>query len=165
MEATTAHSGANNGVAPLGDDAMVEALRDRVAQHQTRANQLRKEMDDELSYVRRYEKALTALTGEVPVKPGPKPGRPRTSTSAGRPGGTRIGPEKLATLRKAVLRFAADHEEFRQIDFRSDPLGEGVSSGQSSALFDVLRQENVLRMARVNGNEKFYRLTREALGR
>ena len=62
------------------------------------------------------------------------------------------------------MEFAADHEEFRQVDFRASGLeGANITSSISSTVFERLRQENVLRIARQDGNHKFYRLTREAL--
>jgi hypothetical protein len=38
-----------------------------------------------------------------------------------------------------------------------------MTSSHASSVFEQLKQTNVIRLARQDGNNKFYRLTREAL--
>jgi hypothetical protein len=76
-----------------------------------------------------------------------------------------VGEERLDRIREIVLEYAADHEEFRQVDIRTQPGLEGamVTSSVMTTAFNRLRQENVIRLARQEGNSKWFRLTREAL--
>ena len=64
-----------------------------------------------------------------------------------------------------MLEFAEDHEEFRQVDIRTLPgIDPTVAKSSMMALaFEALRQEGVIRFARQDGNNKFFRLTRQAM--
>lgn len=150
--------------------AIVQQLRDLIKERQARLAELDKErarmvaeLDEQrariLGEVKVYEQALKPLTGEA---------RKRNRKSQA-PVTTRVGPERLEELKEFIRTFSADHEEFRQVDIRaamgtwSD--GVEVSSGSTASAFETLRQEphNFIRIARVSGNNKFFRLTREAL--
>jgi hypothetical protein len=60
------------------------------------------------------------------------------------------------------LRFCADHDEFRQVDIRTMSGAPTDSSSKMATAFERLRQDNVIRFARKDGNNKFYRLTSES---
>jgi hypothetical protein len=149
-----------NGTAPMPEaEAIIAQLRELVVTRQTALaehDRLRSQIVNEL---RTYEKALQALQGE-PRKAGRPKGQSRTAPS-------KLSDERLAEIERIVREFAADHEEFRQVDIRSAygtlPSGGTMTSGMSAIAFEALRQRNVIRVARQDGNSKFYRLTREAL--
>jgi hypothetical protein len=101
----------------------------------------------------RYKRALRALDGPDPAKAKPKP----KSTSAG----TKIGEERMTKIKNEILRLAREKDEFRQVDVRS---ALDINSSVSATAFEKLRQEGFIRLARAEGNSKFYRLTKPALG-
>jgi DNA-binding transcriptional ArsR family regulator len=160
MEVATA-SGTNGAVPASKREQIALQLEELIDESRERETVLRAELTEVSGEIKSYEQALTRLRGQSST-PSPKP-RKRAATSADQTPGTSVGPERLAKLDAAVRQFARDHEEFRQIDFRSSPLSEGMSSSVSSTVFEVLRQKNVLRLARRDGNHKYYRLTAEAL--
>jgi hypothetical protein len=134
--------------------ALVTDRQNALAQHDLVRDKI-------VTELRTYEKALAALTGE-PKKPGRPKAKAATESTA-----KKVGDERLAAIEQLVREYAEDHEEFRQVDLRSAygtlPDGGSFTSGMSAIAFEELRQRNVLRVARVDGNSKFYRLTREAL--
>ena len=111
--------------------------------------------------LKRYEDTRKRLVGE-PLRVNRKPGRPRNEDRV-RVVPSKVSPEKMSDIEAFVRAWAEDHEEFRQIDIRSAPGSPVTDSGKSSAAFEQMRQANVLRLARVDGNNKFYRLTRSAV--
>ena len=118
---------------------------------------LKAELDKvDLEY-KRADRALRLLTGE------PLAAKPRATPQKQYP--KAIGDERLREIRFAVLKYAEDHEEFRQVDIRTmaglDPTI--AKSSTMATAFDQLRQENTIRLARVEGNSKWFRLTREAM--
>jgi hypothetical protein len=140
----------------MSDDAIAESLRAQISSRQVRVDELQAELASLTPEIRRYERALALVSGEQPErKPGPKPvGRPKGSGHKG------LSADSLDTIRATVLKFADDHEEFRQVDIRGI-LGEKLGKSSTMALaFEALRQENTIRFARQDGNNKFYRLTR-----
>jgi hypothetical protein len=118
--------------------------------------------DKIVTELRTYEKALAALTGEPK-----KAGRPKQGQSGERTKPSKLSEERIGEIETLVREYAADHEEFRQVDLRAAysqlPSGGTMTSGMSALAFEELRQRNVLRVSRIEGNSKFYRLTREAL--
>jgi hypothetical protein len=133
--------------------ALVTDRQNALAQHDLVRDKI-------VTELRTYEKALAALTGE-PKKAGRPKTKPVESVAK------KVGDERLAAIEQLVREYAEDHEEFRQVDLRSAygtlPDGGTFTSGMSAIVFEELRQRNVLRVARVDGNSKYYRLTREAL--
>jgi hypothetical protein len=119
--------------------------------------------DKIVTELRTYEKALAALTGE-PKKAG-RPKQGQSGESRTKP--SKLSEERIGEIETLVRAYAADHEEFRQVDLRAAysqlPSGGTMTSGMSALAFEELRQRNVLRVSRIEGNSKFYRLTREAL--
>jgi hypothetical protein len=149
-----------NGTAPLPEaEPIITQLRTLVETRQTALaehDRLRAQIVNEL---RTYEKALQALQGEPR-----KAGRPK---SPSRSAPAKLSEERISEIEAVVREYAIDHEEFRQVDLRSAygklPSGGTLTSGISAIAFEELRQRNVIRVARQDGNSKFYRLTREAL--
>jgi hypothetical protein len=141
------------------DDQLAVELRGKIAQIDGQLAGLQKLVERK----RKYEGLLNRLTGGY-KKPGPTgPRGPDGSRVRAVPAG--IGAERVAEIKQMILDYAADHEEFRQVDVRTLPTPSGwrFTSSISANAFEQLRQENFLRIGRVNGNQKFYRLTREAL--
>ena len=120
--------------------------------------------EDELKFhqdtLRRAERALTVLRGEPLRQPTVGPNAP-TKTKAR---GTGVGTDRLDQIRTLIQEFVVDHDEFRQVDIRSMPGVDSWSSSQTATAFDLLRQEGFIRLARQSGNNKYFRLTRQALG-
>ena len=138
---------------------VVDVLRDAVAAHAARADQLTEELGAVKRELSNYRKALELIDGThgaQRAKPGPKPKSQQT--------GTKIGPERLATIERAVRAYVDEHGdvEFRQLDIR-EYMDNTITSGVSSFAFKELRDANVLRVARKDGNNQYYRLTRQAL--
>jgi len=134
---------------------------------QKRVNKLRREerdLKERLSIISpelvRFEKALKVLRGE-PLTGVKGQGNPKTQARI-KHNISRIGPNKLEEIRKAVLKLADANEEFRQVDLRAV---YDIGSSQAAVAFEMLRQENTIRLARKSGNNKYFRLTREALTR
>lgn len=132
----------------MNEDQMVQELREAI--RHTRAT------------LGRYEKALAALEEDTPTptprNSGRAPGRPRKSEGTRRKRG--ISEEKLRAIATAIYRYAEDHEEFRQVDIRG--LCD-MNSATAALAFEALRQRNMIRLARVEGVNKWFRLTREVV--
>jgi hypothetical protein len=69
----------------------------------------------------------------------------------------------MAKIEEAIRAYAEDHEEFRQVDIRATLTGALAHSSKMAVAFEQLRQANVIRLARQEGIQKFFRLTRETL--
>jgi hypothetical protein len=145
------------------DDPMVKELEDRIAVIASERDQHSQYIDSLTEQIKRYEKARKALSAEPPRKH-------KRDTAQGYSGTARIGPERYEEAKEALFRYAQDHEEFRQVEFRTDPNGYACNSSVGSQLFERFRQDNLVRLARVQtkakGNVpagKYFRLTREAL--
>lgn len=141
------------------DTQFLDELRARVAERRARVDALEAQLQALKPELRRYESALRLLSGEQVDTAIDKPRQSR-SKGVKTQSGTSIGPERLEAIERAVREYARDHEEFRQVDVRAV---YDMTSSVSATAFEILRQRNVLRVARVDGNSKFYRLTREAI--
>ena len=144
-----------NGLAPLDTDVIV-ALRRRISERREALDDLQARASELTRELRRHEKALAILLDEPPTK---KLGRPPGQKQV-RNKPSNIGPERLELIERTIREFTQDREEFRQVDIR------GITDIKSSVMataFEQLRQANVIRFARQDGNNKYYRLTREAL--
>jgi hypothetical protein len=136
-------------------------LEAEVERGRARQTELRDELNEVNAELKAFEQALARLRGE-PLR---QPGQPDASGQAAprvRGVGTRISTERLEEVKAAVLRFASEHDEFRQIDIRTMPGSPVPSSGGAASAFEILRQAGVIRLARRSGNQKFFRLTTEA---
>jgi hypothetical protein len=106
--------------------------------------------------IKRYDRAIRALTNEPSQR-----GRLPTKQLKAKPKG--IGPERMETIKDAVLAYAEDHEEFRQVDIRGVVPSALASSSVMAVAFEMLRQDNVIRLARKVGNQRYFRLTNAML--
>ena len=119
---------------------------------------LRAEIALRKNEIARFEAALALLVPPEPNGDQPKRGRPKGSTNKPKPKG--IGTEKLEIIEKAIRAFAEDHDEFRQVDIR---MNSSIDKSSTMALaFEQLRQQGMIRFARREGIQKFYRLTESA---
>jgi hypothetical protein len=134
------------------DSAILAAIDNRLIDLNQQEDSLMLALAQVTAERRRYEKTRAALLGET--RP---PARPKEKPKVLRKG---IGDPRLLTIRNAVLDFAADHEEFRQVDIRTNT---GDNSGTMAIAFERLRQDNFIRFARRDGINKYFRLTRETL--
>lgn len=164
----------NGAATRLGDDELIASIEAQASALRARAEQLRSELETIEPHLKRYEKSIKALRGEPVGHPGVKRGRSvRTSEAEGptRAKPSKLSPERLEAIRSAVLAYAEDHEEFRQVDIRGTLEGTEANSSVMALAFETLRQENTIRFARQEGNAKWFRLsnataqtvTREAL--
>ena len=149
-----------NGDAPVSiREQLLAQLEELVDAAARRREELQNELAELNAEARKYEKALAALTTEQ-GKPGPTSKQSRTPRPEGfRTAGGSIGPERLAETEAGIRQFAADHDEFRQVDVRGIT---GRKSSETAVAFEVLRQQGVIRLARREGNNKWFRLTESA---
>jgi hypothetical protein len=145
----------NNGHHVDQDEEMIAMLRKAIGVRKARIAELQQAMDDITPDLRRYERALALLTGAT--SPVGRPAR-QSPAKALKARGKTVSDQKVERVEAAVRRYAEDHDEFRQVDIRG--VNEGLTSSVTAVVFDVLRQRNVIRLARVDGNNKYYRLTR-----
>jgi hypothetical protein len=156
MQDTTTDAVEANGSAPLSARESIAAQLDALlVDTRHRRDAMQAQVAELTAEIKSYEQSARALRGEV-GKPGRKPG----SKPPGKPYGKSVGDERLAEIERAVRAFAADHEEFRQIDIRAQL---DIGSSVAATAFETLRQNNVIRLARKQGNNKYFRLTTEAL--
>lgn len=148
-----------NGTEPAPFAAKIAGeLRELIEERTQRLEAIDAERREVAEELKVYRAALAPLTGESPRK------RKKPAASTGTPArGTAIGPERLAAIEAAVRTFAADHDEFRQVDIRSMVGDKAGNSSVMAAAFEQLRQANVIRFARKDGAQKFFRLTNTAL--
>jgi DNA-binding transcriptional ArsR family regulator len=165
--AAAARAATNGGTGNTVDSQLMTLLREEIAQRKVRVDELQTELDALKPELRRYERVLAQLSddpAEQVPRPGPKgPRGPRgsgTGKVAEAAAGKGIGEARLASIREQVLVYAEDHEEFRQADIRVF-MGE-ASSGIMTLAFERLRQDGLIRLARQEGNNKYFRLTRQA---
>jgi hypothetical protein len=160
---------AQNGSAPLLPHAteIVQQLRSLIGERELRLAELDREREQIHSELKAYEAAIRPLTGDIRLK---KRGRPAGQpTEAKRAVPSQVSPERLTEIEGFIRAYAQDHEEFRQVDVRSTygkfAAGQTFTSGIAARAFETLKQEphNLIRIARVDGNSKWYRLTNSAL--
>lgn len=148
-----------NGAGSAADDELVRLLKEQIAVRQQRVAELRARLGEVEPELKRYQRVLAQLTGTSPSpgrRPGPKPRNPSAAPARDQP--ARVGDERLATIKQTIIDYARDHDEFRQVDIRTV---SGISSSIMAVAFEALRQDNVIRLARSEGNNKWFRLTRE----
>lgn len=156
----------SNGSGDEFDNKLVGELRKKIERVQLRVTELTTELDEVKPELRRYERALDLMTGTATM-PGPKPaglkpvGRPKGSGKRVRENPSGMSPERLGRIEAAIDAYSEDHDEFRQVDIRREM--SGYASGPMAMAFELMRRRSVIRVARVDGNSKYYRLTRETL--
>lgn len=142
----------NGAQAAPGTAQIIADLRVLIAERHRELAEVDRERERLLTEIRQYERALIPLTGE-PRK------TQRGSTTRIRPN---LGDERYKTICDAVLAYAADHEEFRQVDVRGTLAGQLARSGTVATAFERMRQDNLIRFARRDGISKYYRLANNA---
>jgi len=149
----------------MQDDDLINEIHDRMGSLDVHRGYLLDQVADVERALKRYERALKAL-GDPAYATEPKQVKPNTHAAQRSAQQKASAMKSMARsdtwphLREAIIAYAHEHEEFRQVDFRD---GYDITSSKSSTAFNLLREENVLRISRVDGNSKFYRLTKEAL--
>jgi len=142
----------SNGATP--DDDVIQVL---VTKRDGANDELQRLMDQahtQAELVKRYERAIRVLTGETP-KPSKPASKPATKT--------KLSQERVEAIKTAVLEYAQENDEFRQVDIRG-VVDESLAKSTVMALaFEILRQDGVIRLARREGNNKWFRLTSEML--
>jgi hypothetical protein len=156
---------ADNGTGGAGAEvdaaraAAVSALERMVAVHAVERDKLKARLAEIEPEIKSAEKALAALRGEPLGHPQGKRAYNKTKSSESK--STGVSDERLALVTDAITSYtAAGHDEFRQVDIRGVV---DVTSGVTALAFEALRQRGAIRLARQDGNNKWYRLTREAL--
>jgi DNA-binding transcriptional ArsR family regulator len=147
-----------NGVAHHQDEdnEAVRALESMIATRKARHDELQAQLEEITPELRRYQRALALIKGESP-----QAGRPSTKGTKTHYGKTTgVSEERVEQVMGAIRKLAETNDEFRQVDVRGVV---DVTSGVSAMAFEALRQRGIIRLARQEGNNKFYRLTREAL--
>lgn len=147
-------------------DASASA-RQRIANdlEQEIAKLLRHERQLELELVKvksdrkTFEQSMARLRGEPLIK---RSGPSRPKSELARPVKSQVGPEALARIEAAIREFATDHDEFRQVDIRGIMTGTFTNSSKMATAFEQLRQNGVIRLARKDGIQRFFRLTESA---
>jgi hypothetical protein len=140
--------------------AEVDGLRAQVAELHARIVEAQ-------AQVRRCERLLELMTGEVPVKSqgkGRGRGRPRSVMLRGGGAesahGKRVGQAALERVWQAVQELAQVQDDFTQPQVRARL---DIQSSTSALAFQALREQGRIRFTGQRGNMKTYRLTREAL--
>jgi|SRR5215469_5578024 len=138
-------------------DPILADIRKRVQKLRREERNLKERLSILTPELKRYEKALLVLSGE-PIKGYSQATSRKVLREQRKTWG--ISEEKLDEVRQAIFSYAEDHDEFRQVDIRGVV---DIRSGIAAIAFERLRQENTIRLARKSGNNKYFRLTREAL--
>jgi hypothetical protein len=151
-------AGEVNGSVPP-DDPIIEGLRSRIEVKETDVRRLKASLTKLEMDLKQDQKALAILRGEKlgaggrPPASANKPARVREKPSG-------VSEERLELVRGAITQL--DTDEFRQVDVRGIM---DITSSATAMAFETLRQRGVIRFARQDGNNKWYRLTREELAR
>lgn len=156
----------DNGTGGIGAEvdaarsAATAALERMVAVHAIERDKLKARLAEIEPEIKQAEKALAALRGEPLGHPQNKRGPYKTKSSRDTTG-TGVSEERLTMVADGITSYtAAGHDEFRQVDIRGVV---DVTSGVTALAFEALRQRGTIRLARQDGNNKWYRLTRETL--
>jgi hypothetical protein len=157
--------GSNGHAAVDPDDAATAPLRERLAALTAQRDELQVQMDEITPQVRRYEKAILALEGKPLGNPQGPRNRDRDDLDSppqrqGKGRRPPISEARVDEIEAAVRQIASERDDVTQVQVRSVT---GHNSSITALAFEVLRQRNVLRLARRQGNLKVYRLTHEAM--
>ena len=169
MDELGAQNGAQTGSTPPAMAIATETIRQAVDELAKQRDTLTEQLAIVKYELGNYQKALALIEAPPPPPPGSTPsrrGRPPKSSSSGgaNRNGTRISGDRLAEVEAAIREYAAEHggdPEFRQIDIR-EMVGAGMTSGVSSLAFAELREREVIRLARKDGNNLYFRMAHGA---
>jgi hypothetical protein len=145
-------------------DDVISNLRTAVVALEKQRDELQEQLTEADAEFKRAERALKVLLGER-LGAGGRPKNGESKRIREVPSG--LSEERIGELKAAIIRFVKeqDVEEFRQVDIRSQP-GVSAAVARSNVMangFRILREDGFLRLARQDGNNKWFRLTREAL--
>lgn len=167
-EVTQVPAQSNGRVLSPIDDGIAQAIQKQLDGLEAQRAELQSALDEITPQLQRYQKALKAIlgeplrvdrrdpeTGEIVArkKPGPKPKNPGVKTAT-------ASEESIARNTAAIRQLSEDHDDITQVEVRAIT---GESSGASSLAFKELRERGIIRLARQDGNHKYFRLTRAAL--
>lgn len=156
-EVTTAPAG--NGAAPASmpdAEKIVSDLRALIADRERQRDELLARIEVVTSELKAYEKSLAPLIVDPMAKPGPKKKQKKEDGAANK---SVVGAERMAEYEAVIISMGQELGEFRPTDFRERT---GVRSGVATNVFHALRERNVIRFARAEGNSRYFRLTRPA---
>jgi hypothetical protein len=152
----------NNGASDMYDATdIIKELEGVISALVAEKEELKGQMGAIDAAIKRYGRAISAL--ELPQALAPKAPKERSGQKREASKDSMRRSARWDDLQTAVIAYAREHDEFRQVDLRNDLEDLKLTSGHSSIAFDILRDDNILRVSRIDGNSKFYRLTQEAL--
>jgi hypothetical protein len=131
---------------------LIEELQEEVVARLKLIEDLQTEITRAREDAHSYVRALAALSGEP--RRVAKPPQRKGATGLG------ISAQKLDLVVTTIRNITAEQDEFRQIDVRQRT---DMRSGETALAFRSLRADGVIRLARQQGNNKYFALTREAL--
>ena len=102
----------------------------------------------------RADETLGALAAAKSTKASePAPQRVRTEPSG-------LSDDRLDEIKRLIYAFAAEHDEFRQVDVRTLPTASAAVAKSSVMAngFRILCEQGVIRLSRQEGNNKWFRL-------
>jgi hypothetical protein len=137
-------------------DGAIRERRDQANAAEAEVEAAKAKLAEVNAVLRRYEDTRRRLLGEPKPESVKRRGRAREGEHLTR---KMVAAERMAEIEAFVLAYAADHEEFRQIDIRTAPHSPITNSGAATQAFEQLRQDGILRLARKDGNNKWFRLT------
>ena len=150
-----------NGAAPASARERIAAeLESEIAALLKRERHLELELAEIKTDRKSFEQSLSRLRGEPLIKHPGRVGRPPKDGPRSTSG---LSDAIVEEVRLAILRFAEDHDEFSQVNIRTMPDSPTESSSKMAIAFERLRQDGVIRLARKDGNQKFFRLTSASL--
>lgn len=151
-DAAPAYGSATTNATKLAAEALLPALEALDVEHEALSARLAA-IGPERKHLRKIYDQLTGAT-PPPGTPGRKP-KAVTNQPVAKSGKTKIGEERLAAIKNAIVKMPSD--EFRQVDVRNTL--PGINSSVTAVAFEQLRQDGWMRLARKEGNNKYYRLT------
>jgi hypothetical protein len=151
---TPLHAAEANGTTPAADKRALarDALRAQIEEIREEHTALEARLRAITPELRSYEKALALISDDPADQPKPSKPGPKVKVRA-EP--SKIGEDRLEVIKQAIRAIAEHRDEFRQVDVRERT---GLSSSVTATAFEQLRQDNVIRFARKDGNNKFFRL-------
>jgi len=151
-----------------GTDRIIAELQDELKVLEPQLEEVRTTLATLESEVRRIQRAVKVLKGEPLGNPqgrrGPRGSYDKTGSNAAyteESTGKRrtIGEGKVNAIQAIIMQMVQEEsDEFRQVDVRA--RAKDLTSSSTALAFEVLRQRGVIRFARQEGLNKWYRLTR-----
>ena len=143
------------------DDVEVRAfLREQIEQIRSDRQELQSKLADMDARITRYEAAIAALNGTPPAHTVVE-AEPEPQTRQERNRQSRLSPERVSIISTAIANYVAmGHDEFRQADIRNLMADAQLKRSSVMALgFRMLQEAGTIQRTRVEGNNKWFRLT------